>query len=415
MNNDFLTILEYLENERQISRDVLVELIEESLLSAARKAVGPVNELRVKINPETGDINAWATLKVVERVTHCENEISLEEAKRQYPDSVLGQEREFEVTPEDFGRIAAQTAKQIIMQKLRHVDRLRICREFADSVGHLLSGAVSQVEHGDVIITLPRGAEGIMPYPERIPGEDYQVGDHITALLLQVNEDQPGPSLVVTRGSPEFVRALFEREVTEIGEGLVEIKSVAREPGYRSKIAVHSGDSSIDPVGACVGLRGNRVKTIVRELGGEKVDIIHWNENIAEFTSHALQPAKLARISVDTENHELVVEVPEDQLSLAIGRKGQNARLAAKLTGWRIEVKKFRSEEETEFESKVKQAVDALAQASGLPRDLAAKLVDHGFVTADGLREAEVADLTAIEGIDQENAEKILEAAKKVL
>ncbi len=412
MNNDFLAVLEYLENERQISRDVLIEVIEESLLSAARKSVGPVNQLRVKINPESGDINAWALLTVVERVTEPEREISLDEARRQHPGAKVGDELECEVTPEDFGRIAAQTTKQIIMQKLRQVDRVRVCREFADHVGQLLSGAVDRVEHGDIFISLPRSAEAIMPYPERIPGEDYQVGDHITALLVRINEDHPGPSLIVSRAATDFVRALFEREVSEIGEGLVEVKAVAREPGYRSKIAVASKDAGVDPVGACVGLRGNRVKTIVRELGGEKVDIIHWSDNIATLTGNALQPAKLARVSVDEKNHELVVEVPEDQLSLAIGRKGQNARLAAKLTGWRIEIKKLRSEEETEFASKVQQAVKALAESSGVSEQIAGKLVNHGFVTLEGLLEAEPEDLTAIEGIDQDEAGKILAAAR---
>ncbi len=414
MNSEFLSVLEYLENERQISREVLIEVIEDSLLSAARKAVGPVNELRVRINPQTGDINAWARLHVVERVTEPEHEIALDEARRQKPEAKPGDQLEFEVTPKDFGRIAAQTTKQIIMQKLRQVDRVRVCREYAEYIGSLVSGVVTKIERGDVLVSLPRAAEAIMPYAERIPGEDYQVGDHFTGLLVRVNEDQPGPSLILSRAATDFVRSLFEREVSEISEGLVQVKAVAREPGYRSKIAVFSSESGVDPVGACVGLRGNRVKNIIRELAGEKVDIIYWSDNVATFAANALQPAKLARVSVDQEEHELVVEAPEDQLSLAIGRKGQNARLAAKLTGWRIEIKKLRSEEETEFESKVQQAVRTLAEKLELEHDLAARLVDNGFVSLEGLAEAEADDLAAIDGIDRECAERIISAVQQV-
>lgn len=412
MNNDFLAVLEYLENERQLSREILIELIEDSLLGAARKAVGPVNELRVKINPQTGDINAWATLKVVERVSEPENEISIEDARHQKNDVKPGDIAEFEVTPSDFGRIAAQTTKQLIMQGLRKADKVRICREFSDRVGTLLSGAVTKVEHGDIYVTLPRSAEALMPYSERIPGEDYQIGDHFTGLLIRINEEKSGPSLILSRAATDFVRALFEREVSEIGEGLLEIKAIAREPGYRTKIAVASTNPSVDAVGACVGLRGNRVKNIIRELAGEKVDIIYWTDDIKAFAANALQPAKLAKVSEDRENHELLIEVPEDQLSLAIGRKGQNARLAAKLTGWRIEIKSLGSEEKTEFESKVRQAVTSLAEQLELPEDLAAKLVDNGFVSVEGILEADENDLAAIEGIDSEAAEKIMEAVR---
>jgi N utilization substance protein A len=414
MNNDFLAVLEYMENDRQIARETLIEVIEESLLMAARKAVGPANELRVKINPETGDINAWAQLEVVERVTEPEREIAIDEVHRKLPDAKLGDMVDWEVTPEDFGRIAAQTAKQVIMQKLRQVERVRVCKEFADRIGELVSGVVTRNERGEVLVNIPH-AEAVMPYAERIPGEEYQVGDHFTGLLLRINEDQPGPSLVLSRSNPEFVRRLFEREVAEIGEGLVEIKAVAREAGYRTKIAVTSKDSSVDPVGACVGLRGNRVKSIVRELAGEKVDIILWSAKIHEFVGNALQPAKLARVRILEDEHLLQVDVPEDQLSLAIGKRGQNARLAAKLTGWRIDIQKLRSDEEVEFESKVQQAVKALASAVGIDSELAGKLVSMGFVTAEGLATADVDDLVAIEGLDEERAAKILEKAKQGL
>jgi N utilization substance protein A len=246
-----------------------------------------------------------------------------------------------------------------------------------------------------------------------MPGEDYQPGDHITALLTEINADRPGPSLCVSRAHPDLVRRLFEREVTEIAENLVEIKIVAREPGYRTKIAVTSKDSRIDPVGACVGLRGNRVKTVVRELGGEKVDIIRWEPELRDFVANALQPAKLNSVAIDEEEHLVRVTVPEDQLSLAIGKKGQNARLAAKLTGWRIDINKQDQAEKQIFEDKVHRATEALARIPGIGEEAAPMLVSHGFLTLEGILAAEEEDLAAIEGIDDAQAKGILEAARR--
>lgn len=251
-----------------------------------------------------------------------------------------------------------------------------------------------------------------MRYPDRIPGEEYQSGDHITALLVEINADRPGPSLYVSRSNPGLVKRLFEREVTEIAEGLVVIKAVAREAGYRTKIAVTSKDSRVDPVGACVGLRGNRVKTVVRELGGEKVDIIRWDPDVRTFVGNALQPAKLSGVDVDEATHCVRVTVPEDQLSLAIGKKGQNARLAAKLTEWRIDINKHEQQDKLVFESKVQQATEALAQIPGVG-DAAALLVQHGFLSLEGVLAADVEDLAAIEGLDPERAAAIIKAARE--
>jgi N utilization substance protein A len=414
MNSELIAVLDYLESERGIDRETLLTLVEESLISAARKAVGPANELRVHIDRKTGDIRALAQLEVVETVVQRESEISLEDAQVRIPDAELGQTVDWEVTPENFGRIAAQTARQVIAQRLRQAERQNICDEFRERIGQLITGVVQEIERRDIIIDFAR-AEGILRYAERIPGENYRPGDHITAVLLEVNADRPGPALVVSRAHPDLVRLLFEREVTEIGEGLVEMKAIAREAGYRTKIAVRSLQERVDPVGSCVGLRGNRVKTIVRELGGEKVDIIRWDENIKTFVSNALQPATLSSVVADEASHTVRVKAPDDQLSLAIGKKGQNARLAAKLTGWRIDIDRQDTPQVEGFEDKIQHAIDALAAIPGISAEMAPLLVSNGFLTVEGIVEAEASDLSAIEGIDPDQATEILAAASKHL
>jgi len=412
MNNELITVLEYLEHERGIDRETLMALVEESLATAARKAVRYADDLRVKVDRKTGEIQALATLKVVRNVKDRDREISLFEARKRVPGAKEGDEVEWEVTPANFGRIAAQTAKQTIMHRLRQAEKSRICEDFQDQLNRLVTGVVRRVERGEVYIDFSR-AEGAMRYPDRMPGEDYQPGDHITALLVEINSDRPGPSLYVSRSHPDLVKRLFEREVTEIAESLVEIKMLAREAGYRTKIAVHSNDSRIDPVGACVGLRGNRVKTIVRELGGEKVDIIRWDPDIRVFVTNSLQPAKLDNVHIDEEKHSVRVIVPEDQLSLAIGKKGQNARLAAKLTTWRIDINKHDQVEKLLFEDKVQRAIEALAQIPGIGEDAAPLLVHHGFLSLEGILAADVEDIAAIDGIDETGAQEIMDAARK--
>lgn len=412
MNNELISVLEYLEHERGIDRETLMGVLEESLVAAAHKAVRAKENVRVVIDRKTGDIQAWATVKVVSKVRKRDSEISFDEARTVFPDVQLDEEIQWEVTPANFGRIAAQTAKQTIMQRLRQAEKSRICEDFQEQLHQLVTGVVRRVERGEVTIDFAR-AEGALRYSERMPGEDYQPGDHITALLVEINADRPGPSLYVSRSHPDLVRCLFEREVTEIAENLVEIKVVAREAGYRTKIAVVSKDPRVDPVGACVGLRGNRVKTVVRELGGEKVDIIRWDADVRTFVTNALQPARLAGVEIDEKNHSIRVVVPEDQLSLAIGKKGQNARLAAKLTGWRIDINKHEQMEKLVFEDKVQRAIDALAQIPGIGAEAAPLLVSQGFLTLEGVLAAEAEDIAAIEGISQEQAERIVAAAKE--
>jgi N utilization substance protein A len=414
MNSDFLVVLEYLEHERGIDRDALIGLVEESLTAAAAKSVNATRDVRVRIDRITGDIQAWAKLIVVEEIENPHDEILFAEAKKRYPDIELGEEIEWEVTPEDFGRIAAQTAKQAIMHRLRQAEKRNICEDYEDQLNHLITGVVRRLEHGDVFVDFGR-AEGVLRHSDRIPGEDYMPGEHLTALLVEINSDRPGPSLFVSRSHPEMVRRLFEREVSEIAEGLVQIKAVAREAGYRTKIAVHSPEPRVDPVGACVGLRGNRVKTVVRELGGEKVDIIRWDSDIATFVGNALQPAKLARVQVNQEKRTVQVVADEDQLSLAIGRKGQNARLAAKLTGWKIDINRHEQVERQAFEDKVRQATESLAKIAGIGEECASILVHNGFLSLEGILAADEADIASLDGIGPERAKIIAAAAKEQL
>jgi len=411
MNNELLATLEYLERDRGLDRQTLVELIEESMVIAARKAVGPVNELQVKLDPKTGDIKATARLTAVEKVSDANSEIALREARKKYPEVEPGEELEWEVAPDkDFGRIVAQSARQGIMQRLRMAERHRVLDEYRDRLGELLYGTISRFDKGDIIVQLER-TEGVLPQSSRVPMEDYQIGDHVSCVLVDLNTENPGPTLVLSRATPQLVQRLFEREVAEIAENIVEVKGVAREPGFRSKIAVHSNDSQVDPVGACVGIRGSRVKTVVRELNGEKVDIVRYDTDLRNYIANALQPATIRALQVDEDSGTVTITVDQDQLSLAIGKRGQNARLTAKLTGWKIDISRGAQEApEESIESKIEQAVTTLAELPGLTEDIASRLVHSGFLSVEGIRAADVADLEAVEGIDHETAVKIKEA-----
>jgi len=408
MNPDLKAIFEYMERERGIDRETLIKAVSSALLSASRKSISPAKDLRIEIDPETCDIKAIARVRVVEKVRNPHDEISLKEARRIRPDAQLGDMVDVEVTPKDFGRIAAQTAKQAIMQKIRQAEKDRIYQEYKDRVGDIVSGVVRGFDRSDVVVDLGRG-EAVMPARERVPTEEYQVGDRIRAMILKVEKQPGGTVIILSRSHPDFVRKLFELEVTEIADGTVEIKGIAREPGYRSKVAVFSHDPRVDPIGACVGMRGMRVKNIVRELSGEKVDVVRWSEDIRAFVTNALEPARLIRVEADEETRTVNIKVDPDQLSLAIGRRGQNARLTAKLTGWKINIEK--EEGELGFEEKVLRAVEALAAIEGIGPERAEKLVQAGFLTVEGIMAADLEDLAAVEGFDEDTARQVYEAA----
>lgn len=409
MNADFLAVLEYFEREKGIQRDVLFNAVQDSLLAAAKKAVGAARELRCTIDPRTGEIRAFARLIVAERVVSKHDQISLADARKINPNVQVGEEIEVEVTPEDFGRIAAQYAKQAMTQQIRKAEKQLIFAEFKDRVGDIISGVVRRFERSDVIVDLGR-FEAVLPNRERVPTEEYQVGERLRAYVKAVEQGSHGPEIILSRADPKFVIKLFQLEVSEIADGTIEIKSIAREPGFRTKMAVWTRDERVDPVGACVGLRGQRVKTIVRELNNEKVDIIRWDPDIRVFISNALAPAKLKSFEVESAAKRVKILVAPDQLSLAIGKRGQNARLTSKLTGWQVDI-------EAEvvvtkgFEEKVAEAVEALAAIPGIGHEQANALVRHGLTRLEDLLQADAADLAEIPGL-ADRAETILEAAR---
>jgi N utilization substance protein A len=409
MNADFLAVLEFWEREKGISRDVLVQAVEEALVSAAKKAVGPARDLRCAIDTKNGDIKAFAKLVVSEKIASKHDHISVFDARRIKPDAQLGDELEVEVTPAGFGRIASQYAKQALMQHIRRAEKQLIFTEFKDRVGDILSGVVRRFERSDVTIDLGK-YEALLPNRERVPTEEYQIGERIRCYVKAVENGLHGPEIILSRADPQFVIKLFQLEVSEINDGTIEIKGVAREPGFRTKLAVHTRDPKVDPVGACVGLRGQRVKNIVRELNNEKVDIIKWDPNIKNYVANALAPAQLKAFVVDEVRHRVKIVVAEDQLSLAIGKRGQNARLTSKLTGWQIDI-----EPETVvvfgFEEKVALAVQTIAVVPGLTPEIASVLVHAGFSTLEALFQAELSDLEQIDQL-KEQAPVIMAAIK---
>jgi N utilization substance protein A len=409
MNADFLAVLEFWEREKGINRDVLVGAVQEALLTAAKKAVGPARELRVAIDQKNGDIKAFAKLIVSEKVISKHDQLSVFDARRIKADAQVGDELEVEVTPVGFGRIAAQYAKQALMMQIRRAEKALIFTEFKDRVGDIISGTVRRFDRSDVLVDLGK-YEALLPNRERVPTEEYQVGERIRCYVKAVEQGPHGPEIILSRSDPRFVLKLFQLEVSEINDGTIEIKGIAREPGFRTKLAVWTRDEKVDPVGACVGLRGQRVKNIVRELNNEKVDIIRWDPNIRNFITNALAPAKLKAFGIDEANKRVRIIVSEDQLSLAIGKRGQNARLTSKLTGWQVDI-------EAEvvvtkgFEEKVAEAVESLAAIPGISREQADVLVHHGLTRLEDLLQADESDLSGIEKVG-EQAAAIMEAAR---
>jgi N utilization substance protein A len=411
MNPEFLAVLDFWEREKGIKRETLVAAVEEALLSAAKKAVGPARELRCVIDPKSGDIKAFAKLVVAERVISKHDQISVFDARRIKADAQVAEELEVEVTPNNFGRIASQYAKQALMTHIRRAEKQLIFTEFKDRVGEIISGVVRRFERSDVTVDLGK-YEAILPNRERVPTEDYQIGERIRCFVKAVENGPHGPDIILSRSDPQFVIKLFQLEVSEINDGTIEIRGIAREPGFRTKLAVFSRDDKVDPVGACVGMRGQRVKNIVRELNNEKVDIFKWDSNIKNYVTNALHPAKPRAFEVDEASKRVRVLVGDDQLSLAIGKRGQNARLTSKLTGWHVDIESEPVIQANGFEEKVAQAVRALAAIPGITPEQASALVHHGFHSLEELLQAEVGDLQEIEAL-KEGAEGLLAAARE--
>lgn len=409
MNTELQAVIEFMERERGIDRETMIEAVENALITASRKSEYAKDHLRVEIDRKTFKVRAWAGAKVVGGFPSNDAEISLLDAQAIKPGVQIGEEIEREVEPQQFGRIAAQTAKQAILHRIRMAEKDKIFDEHKDRVGDIATGTIRRFERNDIIVDLGVG-EGILPSRERVPTEEYNINDRIRCYVVSVTNPPSGPQILLSRSHPNFVRRLFELEVAEIAEGIVEIKGIAREAGFRSKVAVWCPDPKVDPVGACVGMRGIRVKNIVRELGGEKIDIIRYHPDIATFVENSLQPAVLSKVEVDEATQSVTVLVHPDQLSLAIGKKGQNARLTAKLTGWKVDI--TREEVELNFEEKVARAIESLAAIPGITEEQAISLVQNGFLTLEGLLAAESEDIAAAEEIDLEAARAIKASAE---
>jgi N utilization substance protein A len=417
MTNDIVALIEYYEKEKGIDRDKIVAALEFSFVSAYRKMVpgaDAIEILRADVDTKKGTTKIFASLTVVADDDHQDkfNEVPLSIAQKKDPSIEIEGKLEFNVTPKDFGRIAVQTAKQTMMQRLRQAEKEMIYEEFKDRAGDIVSGTVRRFERNDVMIDLGK-FEGIMPNKERVQGEDYNIGDRIRCYVLAVENEGRGPEIILSRSHPNFVRRLFEAEVNEISDHTVEIRAIARESGFRTKVAVWSNDPKVDPVGACVGMRGARVKNIVRELNNEKVDIIHWSEDPAELVREALKPAELITITVNKEDKIVNVTVSEEDLSKAIGRKGQNARLSSRLMGWDVQVRRDESKEE-QFRDKIGGVAHSLGEQLGITDELAAKLTLIGGVSAEMIIDMPADFIAATLEITEGEADAILARAHSI-
>jgi N utilization substance protein A len=410
---ELLQIADAVAREKSIDRRIVIEAMEDAIQKAAKSRYGAENDIRCEIDARSGETRLTRVLTVVETVENEATQIAVEDAKRRNPEATVGDLIAESLPPLDFGRVAAQNAKQVIVQKVREAERERQYKEYKDRVGEIVNGTVKRVEYGNVIVDLGR-AEGIIRRDEMIPRENVRYGDRIRAYIYDVRHEQRGPQIFLSRARPEFMSKLFAMEVPEIYDGVVEIKSVARDPGSRAKIAVISKDSSIDPVGACVGMRGQRVQAVVNELQGEKVDIIQWRPDAAEFIVNALAPAEVTKVVLDEESTRIEVVVPESQLSLAIGRRGQNVRLASQLTGWDIDI--LTEQEESERRQKeFAERSQAFMEALDVDEVIAQLLVTEGFATVEEVAYVDVSEIAHIEGFDEDTAQEIQTRAREFL
>ncbi|QQM31430.1 transcription termination/antitermination protein NusA [Martelella lutilitoris] len=410
---ELLQIADAVAREKSIDREIVLTAMADAIQKAAKSRYGSETNIRADINPKTGEIHLQRLLEVVEEAEDYSTQIPLALALDRNPEAKLGDFIADPLPPMDFGRIAAQSAKQVIVQKVREAERDRQYDEYKDRIGEIVNGTVKRVEYGNVIVDLGRG-EAIIRRDEMIPREVPRYGDRIRAYVYDVRREQRGPQIFLSRTHPQFMVKLFTMEVPEIYDGIITIKSVARDPGSRAKIAVISSDSSIDPVGACVGMRGSRVQAVVGELQGEKIDIIPWSEDPASFIVNALQPAEVAKVVLDEDAERIDVVVPDDQLSLAIGRRGQNVRLASQLTGWDIDIMTENEESERrqkEFNERSQLFMDAL----DVDEMVGQVLASEGFAAIEELAYVELDEISSIEGFDEETAEEIQMRAKEFL
>ncbi len=408
---EILRIAETVAQEKMIEKEIVIQALEEAIAKAAKSNYGEENEVVVEINQENGDISISRKMLVVDEVKNKFLEINLKSAKKINGAAQIGDELLDPLPPLDFGRIAAQSAKQVINSKVREAERERQFIEYKDRVGEIVNGIVKRAEFGNIILDLGK-AEGVIRKDQTIPRENLRNGDRVRAYIYDVRSETKGPQIFLSRSHPQFMAKLFTQEVPEIYDGIIKIKSVARDPGSRAKIAVYTEDGSIDPVGACVGMRGSRVQAVVNELQGEKIDIINWSENVANLAIASLSPAEVLKVVLDEDQNKIEVVVSEEHLSLAIGRRGQNVKLATELTGYEIDIlteDEESSKRQEDFLNKTNIFIDAL----DVDETLAQLLVSEGFGSIDEVIDADESELLSIEGFDNEIATELLERAKK--
>ena len=410
---ELLAIAKSVASEKMIDESIVIEAMEEAIQKSARNRYGAENDIRAKLDPQTGDLRLWRVVEVVEEVEDYFKQVNLEQAQKLQDGASLGDFIVDPLPPVDLGRIDAQSAKQVIFQKVRDAERERQYEEFKDRAGEIITGVIKSVEFGHVIVNLGR-AEGVIRRDQQIPREAARVGERVRALISKVERNNRGPQIFLTRAHPDFMKKLFAQEVPEIYDGIIEIKAAARDPGSRAKIGVISHDSSIDPVGACVGMKGSRVQAVVQELQGEKIDIIPWSEEEATFIVNALQPATVSRVVLDEDESRIEVVVPDDQLSLAIGRRGQNVRLASQLTGNQIDI--MTEEEASEKQSKEFAARSKMFEEElDVDETLSQLLVAEGFAELEEVAYVQLDELAMIEGFDEELAEELQSRATEAL
>lgn len=409
MVTELKKVIDQVSREKGVERETLISTLEEAVRTAARKKLGHDYDLEINFNDEIGEIEVFGFKEVVEKVTNEHLEISMEEACDIDPDSEIGDSLGIKLDTDELGRIAAQSAKQVIMQRLREAERNIVYDDYRDRRGEIIHGIAQRFDKGSIIVNLGR-TEAELSVREQIPKESFKQGDRVRAYIMDVKQFSRGPQIILSRTHPNFVATLFENEVPEISEGIVNIVQVAREPGSRAKIAVNSKDSDVDPVGACVGMKGSRVQAVVQELRGEKIDIVTWDPDPAKFICNALAPAEIVRVIVDEGNHSMEVVVPDDQLSLAIGKKGQNVRLASKLSGWNLDVVS-----ESNYNRALKEAYNSLLSLDGVGEATATNLYQEGFRSAEDVAGANIDELAQLKGISQEKAKKLVESAFQYL
>ncbi|MEO1198342.1 MAG: transcription termination factor NusA [Pseudomonadota bacterium] len=410
---ELLQIADAVAREKSIEREIVIDAMADAIQKAAKSRYGAETNIRVDIDPKSGEMKLQRLMEVVETIENPSAEIDLTGAREKNPAAQVGDFISDVLPPLDFGRIAAQSAKQVIVQKVRDAERERQYEEYKDRVGEIINGIVKRVEYGNVIVDLGRG-EGIIRRDELIPRELYRYGDRVRAYIYDVRREQRGPQMFLSRSHPQFVSKLFAQEVPEIYDGIIEIRSVARDPGSRAKIAVISRDSSIDPVGACVGMRGSRVQAVVQELQGEKIDIIPWSPDAASFIVNALAPAEVTKVVLDEDAERIEVVVPDEQLSLAIGRRGQNVRLASQLTGWDIDI--LTEEEESQRRQReFQERSDAFMDALDVDEMVAQLLVSEGFANVEEVAFVALEEISEIDAFDEDTAEEIQRRAQDYL